>query len=390
MTIHRIIHLIVVVLIVALIVQISASQWLMSAITLTALLCSLWLNFQFTQRICKPLSEAIGSPETDCETLLSSLITDYDIVLHPKHRFQNESTKAHKELRSHLIRKMSDLEHHSQHIRAINTQHTFDGESVRAAFTQSESAADYALQVFENIFNGINTIGKVYGDMNAQSESLTVSVNEAVQKAEQTSVRVDQLVAQADEISSVANTVADIASMTQLLALNASIEAARAGESGRGFAVVADEVKKLAQQTDDATQRIASISDSISQASNESSTSIADISSSISGVQNSIHTIVGQVDSQWKEVQSLVSQMGQTAGSVSGLKGILQASSAELESHFAMLEGLYSFSEHAASSMTEIADEVGINLRSQHIPEENVDEADGPSEHDIIPQEQVA
>ena len=102
--------------------------------------------------------------------------------------------------------------------------------------------------------SGVNNILQSVADIRAMASSI-----------EQAGHNIQALGERSQAITSIVQTIKDIADQTNLLALNAAIEAARAGEMGRGFAVVADEVRKLAERTSSSTAEIAGMVGDIQQ-----------------------------------------------------------------------------------------------------------------------------
>jgi methyl-accepting chemotaxis protein len=91
------------------------------------------------------------------------------------------------------------------------------------------------------------------------TEDVAAGMNRIRQQMEAIAASMVRLSEQSQAIGQIIATVEDLATQSNLLAVNAAIEAAKAGEHGKGFSVVAQEVKSLAEQSRQATNQVRTI-----------------------------------------------------------------------------------------------------------------------------------
>ena len=168
-----------------------------------------------------------------------------------------------------------------------------EAESVRALAEDAESGGETVASLTLTTAQDMNSVAEAakalegsIGGLRRELMEVSQAAQVAVSTVRESEEALNELTARAAHVGTIVTIIDDVASRTNLLALNASIEAARAGKAGAGFAVVANEVKRLANQTRVATGQI-------NQLVGEMQSSLGLMTGSVTRVDSAVGTVNG-------------------------------------------------------------------------------------------------
>jgi len=195
--------------------------------------------------------------------------------------------------------------------RDLNTLASDTGRQATAVASTASQATENARKVAAGVSNLSQSLANIAANVGDQAEKGVIAQSNSMASDE----AIRSLAQHATNIGSFVDLIQNIASRTNLLALNAEIEAARAGDAGRGFSVVASEVKSLASQTADATNKVTGLIVDVQNSASLAGGSLVDVTGAVHDLAQAAESIAATTAEQRKSAVIITASAAETASS---------------------------------------------------------------------------
>jgi methyl-accepting chemotaxis protein len=367
-------------------------SWMMLIISIICMLIAAIAIVFIAKQFAKP----IITLRDECLLLAKGDLREHEATIHSEDEM-GQLGKGFRTMRTNLRQLVAKVHLQSEQLAASSEELTASADQSAQATNQvavsitdvaegSEAqmaAANKTVLVVEQMSASLEQVAATSNEVAAQSTQAAAKASEgntAVKKAMEQMLHIEKTVAvsakvvselgtRSSEIGQIVTTISSIASQTNLLALNAAIEAARAGEHGRGFAVVAEEVRKLAEQSQGATEQISTLINKIQEDTGKAVLSMdngskevklgSDVVNTAGHAFEEILTFVTQVSDQVKEISEAIEHMAQSSEkivtSVNQIDNLSKKATDQTQTVSAATQEQAASSEAIASSSKDLA-----------------------------------